>query len=387
MADELFRVLNPGLQSTEVISVSRQRENQVTAANDARNAQIAQRQSYGTDSGSTERVPTTGKSGSRSLLNGGLTAYKSQINPTDFIPDPNQSNTAQTPDFYREGKLDSVTRIVNNEAVQVTEWAPVPELIAERDRPVLASIRLVDPRKIKNNGPNSGTPKDAQLIPEYSKFFLEAVQESENERFQIVETFNDFYVYFHGKKPPIYTFSGHLLNLLNYNWMNEFMYYYENFWRGTKAVELGARVFLTYNYQQIQGYILNVGTNLNALTDKAVPFQFSMIVTKRLIFNGTPDDGVIRDNLLPRSDTGLINTTASSFAKALTSEFLDGQKPASGNQVATAQTQSLGSRIISDNLPSTFKQIIPSAGGINPFGSTPAGAQRASFLTRNLGIA
>jgi len=330
---------------------------------------------------SVRRVNPVGKRRAKSLLAGGIDAYRSEINPTSFLPDENTDNTTQVPDFYREGRRDILFDAQGGFEVV---WNPIPELISERDRPVLASIRLVDPTKVKPNNP--GTSRSAQLIPEYSKFFLEGVQEAESERFQIVETFNNFYVYFFGKKPPIYQFSGHLLNTLNYNWLNEFMYFYENFWRGTRAVELGAKIFLTYNYQQVQGYILNISTDVRALTDKAAPFNFSMIVTKRLIFSGREDDGVLRDNLLPRTDTGLINTQANSFSKSLTSEFLQSEDNSAEYAQAKAENEELGVRIRKDNTQSTILQSLPNPGSISPFSTESRGAQRSGFFKRKLGL-
>lgn len=358
-------------------------------ANEKLQEEVTQRNSQGTERNSKQRVKTLTKGASRSFIGGGATVYNAEVNNTDFIPSDTSEPNQSLPDYYRNGRLINQTvTLPDGETVNTQVYAPIAEQISAQSdsyRGVLASIRLIDPRKIKGGNPSSSNPREGQLVPEFSKFFLESVQESHNEKFQLVETFNDFYVYFYGEKPPIYTFSGHLLNLLNYNWKNEFMYFYENFWRGTKAVELGARIFLTYDYQQIQGYILGINTNLQSLTDKAANFSFTVLVTKRLFFNGTADDGVVRDNLIPRSDNGFINTTANSFSQALTAQYLNGDREAASAELASADNSEKGKRLLANNASSTRRQEIPNP-SFNPLSTLSRGAQKATGLVRNLGV-
>lgn len=362
--DWFGNIVDLGPNANVDVPYDRTRAQQESNANEIAN-QRAQRESWGTNSNSGERVKTVGKKGAQGISEGGATTNKNTQTMTNYVPDPNDDASKKAADFYRTGRFTTVQKEVAGDLVDVQEWAPVPELMvstSDRYEGVLASIKLLDPKKIKKN--DNGDQGRAQLIPEYSKFFLESVQEAHQEKVQIVETFNDFYAFFYGERPPVYTFSGYLLNLQNYNWLNEFTYYYQNFWRGTKAVELGARVFLTYNYQQIQGYVLNINTNISAVTDKVAPFNIQVLVTNRLIFNGFDSEDLIRDNLLPRSDTGFINTTASSFSKALALEYLQGGiRPASGLDIASDKNNPRSTRIIKDNAASTKKEKFP---GGNP---------------------
>lgn len=341
-----------------------------------RQQELEVKQEVALSSASPLRVPSNSKAQIREMLGGGAVVYGTEVNPTDFVPDDTKPPSAKFPDYYRNGRTRIITRVINGETFEVPVYDPIPKILSDRSEPLLASIRLFDPKKIKDYGPNSQAVGESFLIPEFSKFFLEGVSESHSERSQIVQTFNDWYVYFYGQTPPVYQFSGHLLNGANYNWKNEFMYLYENFWRGTKAVELGAKVAITYDYQQVQGYILNINTNLNALTDKAAPFTFNMLVTKRLIFNGTADDGIIRDNLIPQSDTGLINITADDITRALSAEVLNKQRAPSSDEVATVDNERLGTETLRNAIPSVAAERIPGA-GINPFSTNSAGAQRA----------
>jgi hypothetical protein len=338
------------------------------------------------------RVRPLSKGASRSFIGGGATVYKEEVNPTDFVPSDTGEPNQKIPDYYRNGRQIVTTETINGEQVDVRRYAPMPEQMAalsDNYAGTLASIRLIDPSQVKSNGPGTGDPRAGQIIPEYSKFFLESVNESHNEKYQLVETFNDFYVYFYGERPPVYTFSGHLLNLLNYNWKNEFMYFYQNFWRGSKAVELGARVFLTYDYQQVQGYILAINTNVNSLTDKAAQFSIQVLVTKRLFFNGRgsangePLDSIVRDNLIPRTENGLVNTTANAFAQSITADFLNGNRNAATAEIKSANNNAKGARIIKNNQASIKPQQTPNPAN-NILSSLERGVQKAIGTVKGL---
>ncbi len=338
----------------------------------------------GTDTTSTERVVTQTKKERAAAGKGGTTYFQTEVSPTDFVPNPDKKPSAQTPDYYRNGCVKVHTETIDGKVIKKKQWAPVPLSVGERSQPTLANIRLINPKGvIKSDDPRS--PGD-RLIPEFSKFFLTAVQESHQEKVQTVETFNDWYAFFYGEKPPIYNFSGYLLNLSNYNWLNEFMYYYQNFWRGTKAVDLGGRIYLTYNYQQVQGYILNVSTNINAATDKGAPFSISMLVTKRKIFNGSADDGVIRDNLMPGD--GLIDTDnhSSIISKQLVSLYLSGKEPAKRNKEINDGNIKQADQVIRNSSQSTVAQDTTRIGEDTARQGVSRGASQAASLRRASGL-
>lgn len=123
----------------------------------------------------------------------------------------------------------------------------------------------------------------------YSRFFLQSVSEAESEKYQIVETFNAFYVFFYGKRPPIYRFSGTLLNDDHQNWMNDFRDLYENFLRGTSASEINATVTISYDKRAVSGYLLSLAINQEGANDKGVPFTVDMLVINHALI-GFSDD-------------------------------------------------------------------------------------------------
>lgn len=145
-----------------------------------------------------------------------------------------------------------------------------------------ASIRIV-----------TGSGKEVKdVIPPYTKFILESVHEAHAERSQIIQTFGDWYIFMYGEQPPMYTFSGTLINARNFNWTNDFMVMYENFLRGTKCAELGARAIITYNMRQVEGFILGTGNQTTAITDAGVAFQFNMVVSSRIALVKSIDFGL-----------------------------------------------------------------------------------------------
>lgn len=129
------------------------------------------------------------------------------------------------------------------------------------------------------------------ILPPYTKFILESVQEAHSERQQIVETFGDFYVFMFGERPPIYNYGGSLINTRNVNWVNDFMLLYERYFRGTRCTEQKTRVLLTYGGRQVEGYIINTSNQTAASSQEAVNFSFQVIVTSRKILGVSSDFG------------------------------------------------------------------------------------------------
>ena len=115
-------------------------------------------------------------------------------------------------------------------------------------------------------------------IKAYSRFFLQSVSESQQEKMQVVETFSDYYAYFFGKRPVTYTFTGLLLNDQNHRWANDLRFYYEKFFRGTASTELGGTVSISYDGNTVTGFFMGMSMNRAAEMDKGIPFSLSMLV-------------------------------------------------------------------------------------------------------------
>lgn len=217
---------------------------------------------------------------------------KKDIFPTDALgvngKAPSVAPGAQSADFYRFGKP-----TVGSERGSAL-YDVQPRTLDENDDDVnTASIRIF------GQGPKDQAPKD--FIPAYTKFFLDGVDEGHAERSQVIETFGQFYVFFFGERPPVYTFRGQLVNAKNANWVNDFSFMYENYLRGTRCVERNAKAILTYGGRQVEGFITNFSTSTNATLEGAVPLHFQVIVTERK-YLGFSDDLSFSDSTLSRGD-------------------------------------------------------------------------------------
>jgi hypothetical protein len=111
-------------------------------------------------------------------------------------------------------------------------------------------------------------------------FVLQSVSEQRQEKVQIIETFGDHFAFFYGQKPIVLAVRGILFNSQDFNWKNEFLTNYDRFLRGTRCVETKSRVFLGFDDVVAQGYLLSVQVNYDKDMPVAVPFGFSMLLTK-----------------------------------------------------------------------------------------------------------
>ena len=200
--------------------------------------------------------------------------------------------TTMVADYYRFGKFTPGEKTYE---IMPKQFDPIVN-----DK-VTSSIRVI--------GQSSDTNKPSDLIPAYTKFIIETVQESHTERSQIVETFGDFYMFMFGERPPIYNFTGQLINSQNANWVMDFMFMYNEYLRGTRCVERNAKVLLTYGGRQIEGLILNTASQTNAAVEGAVGFSFSVVVFERKYFNFSPDMGYYTSDNQTLTEDGAFRKT------------------------------------------------------------------------------
>jgi hypothetical protein len=196
-------------------------------------------------------------------------------------------------DYYRDGRVVEVPdkdpknppkKILMPEPRQIETLGATSNYKKEN----LCTIRAITGTGAVDKDGNLTSPRK-NAVPPYLKFFLTGVDAPRSERYQVVETFGDWYIFFYGERPPVYTFTGVLLNTPNYNWLNEFDFFYDAFLRGTAATRNVTRIFITYGFQQVQGHLLDFAHSIRADNDMAVQFQLRMAVVKR--FALTPDNG------------------------------------------------------------------------------------------------
>jgi hypothetical protein len=175
------------------------------------------------------------------------------------------------------------------------------------------------------------------IVSGFSNFFLQSVVESEQEKYQVVETFTAFYAFFYGKRPPMYTFSGILLNDPKQNWANTFKYMYENYFRGTASANLNSEAVITYDKKTITGYLLNLNMQQEAMSHKGIPFSFTVLVIKHDLIGYSSDfDAFIRQEqeklIKLRQDADdaikVLNSNPDGLSMLFKNQALKSKKPA-----------------------------------------------------------
>jgi hypothetical protein len=113
----------------------------------------------------------------------------------------------------------------------------------------------------------------------YSNFLLQNVVEPRAEKHQIIETFGASYIYFFGEAPRYLDVQVILINSLDFNWEAEWWQNYENNLRGTRLVEQGARLYMFYDDNIVEGYMLGCQAQKVADQPLSVALSFRLFVT------------------------------------------------------------------------------------------------------------
>ena len=115
-----------------------------------------------------------------------------------------------------------------------------------------------------------------------SNLLIQNVQETRQEKSQIVQTFGEDYVYFFGERPTQVQFSAQLLDTSDFQWHQEWWMNYSEALRGTKLVDKNSRVYLEIDDVMFEGYILTATTSRIADDHHRVTLSFSMLVTNKM---------------------------------------------------------------------------------------------------------
>lgn len=137
---------------------------------------------------------------------------------------------------------------------------------------------------------DSGAADGSGLSQDYANFLIQTVSEARMEKQQIVETFGEPYIFFFGESPRFIDVQAILLNSFDFNWRAEWWENYDKYLRGTRLVELGARMYLFYEDMIIEGYMLNAQAQESSENPLFLQLQFRMFVTNytNVSFIGDP---------------------------------------------------------------------------------------------------
>lgn len=152
---------------------------------------------------------------------------------------------------------------------------------------------------------------------QYANFILQSVQEARMEKHQIVDTFGEAYIFFFGEAPRFLDVSALLLNSNDFNWEAEWWENYNAYFRGTKSVELGARTYLFYDDNIVEGYMLQ------AQAAKVSEEPLKVQLTFRLFLTNYQNISFVGDPNFPTRSTVVLPTSVPSLRTGLNSEQIN----------------------------------------------------------------
>lgn len=178
----------------------------------------------------------------------------------------------------------------------------------------------------------------------YSNFILQSVTESRMEKHQIIETFGDAYIYFFGESPRFLEVQAVLINSNDFNWEAEWWENWNNTLRGTKSVENGARTYLFYDDNVVEGYMLLAQAGKVSSEPFMVQLTWRMFVSsyRNVSFIGDPNFPVPESIYLP-PDISLTSGDAFSKLNPLYPDGISGSDDSSwADEVARNSTGGFG---------------------------------------------
>ena len=187
--------------------------------------------------------------------------------------------------------IGSVTPTPADRSLQRAEHPKIPKMGAELEKlgnPATADpaawSELVKemknmPQILKKADEDPKTAVDAPQASRWTDWFLQAVTEVREEKFQISDTFGETAFNAFGQRPRMLSFKGYLLNTADFNWRAEFWLNWDKFFRATKLVEKDCQVWIGWDDIIVSGYPLNATAKQSAESPNIIMFQFSFLVT------------------------------------------------------------------------------------------------------------
>ena len=190
----------------------------------------------------------------------------------------------------------------------------------------------------------------------YSNFILQQVQESRMEKHKIIETFGETYIFFFGEQPRFLDVQAVLINSHDFNWEAEWWENYDTYLRGTKLVEMGARAYLFYDDNVVEGYPLMAQAVKSSREPHLVTLTFKFFVTnyRNISFIGNENFPVRTSVVLPEGVELTRGDAGAEIITHLRGDAFTRQQSATLNQFLTD--------------PDSRQAITDSSGAPGPFG-------------------
>lgn len=197
---------------------------------------------------------------------------------------------------------------------------PLRGIEIKEDR--VAAIKVVQSDGAEIPLVDAGSPYgDGQTSSGYTNFILQSVNEARMEKHQIVETFGESYIFFFGEAPRFLDVQMIVINSHDFNWEAEWWENYERYFRGTRLVEMGARLYMFYDDNVVEGYMLNSTGAKVSDQPFVVQMNFRLFLTgyRNITFVGDPQFPVRSSVVLPAG----ISLTDPNSAGAIVSSLRD----------------------------------------------------------------
>lgn len=204
----------------------------------------------------------------------------------------------------------------------------------------------------------------------YSNFILQRVKEARMEKNQIIETFGDAYIYFFGEAPRFLDVTAVLVDSQDFNWYAEWWANWDENFRGTRSVEMGARTYLFYDDNIVEGYMLMAEAEKTSETPLMVQMRFRMFLTNytNISFVGDPDFPVRGSLVLPSSVTNVNQVATSQQAlNATLAANLQALGFGGGSSLVSALQQGLDPSSVSPDIQGIMTNAAEAYGGTGPY--------------------
>jgi hypothetical protein len=119
---------------------------------------------------------------------------------------------------------------------------------------------------------------DGTVIYATTNFMLEGYNDSQQEGFQSMDTFDGAVGQFSDEMPRTITFRGKLLDCMSFDWLRSWEAAYEKYMRGSINARNMWRFYILFQAKIVGGYMLNCAKSGDAGAEPVVPFQFSVLV-------------------------------------------------------------------------------------------------------------
>lgn len=230
----------------------------------------------------------------------------------ELTTDPFEEVRREQQDIQRDGN--DATSISGRRIAR----RPLRGLEIKEDR--IAAIKVVQADGTEIPLVDAGSPYgDGQTSSGYTNFILQSVAEVRMEKHQIVETFGESYIFFFGESPRFLDVQLVVINSHDFNWEAEWWENYERYFRGTKLVEMGARLYMFYDDNVVEGYMLNSQGTKVSDQPLMVQLSFRLFLTghRNITFVGDPQFPIRASVVLPDG----VNLTDPNSAAAIMSNL------------------------------------------------------------------